>query len=109
MAAKYCVGRTNGAAFEWLDRKPVWSRDGAGDPTLVVVWTSAVSKALGFTRAAAGEWAEMIPDASLVRFGDAEPDETIDFAAQEAARCKEARKRHVEAMTPAERAAEGLS
>lgn len=110
--ATYHVQRTNEAAspprFEWLDKKPEWRAGPGGEPELLLVWTADRTKARDFGRAQAGEWAEQIEGASLVRFGDAEPDEGRDFAAEERARKAAAREDAANRMTRAEREALGI-
>lgn len=86
--SRYCIQRRNAAAapprFEWLDKAPTFNPTTA--EVASIKWTADPAEAKAFSQAAAAEWANIIDDASVVRFGDAEPEEVIDFAAQERAR-----------------------
>ena len=86
--ARYCIQRRNTTAvpprFEWLDKAPTF--DAATAEVTGIKWTDDPTKAKDFPAAKAAEWVEIIDDTTAVRFGDAEPEETVDVAAAERAR-----------------------
>lgn len=90
MAAKFCVQRINTNAnpqrFEWLDKAPTF--DVATAEVVDLRWTNDPAAAKDFVAAKASEWVDIIEGATLVRFGDAPPEEARDLAAEERARKK---------------------